>query len=220
MQHFKRAVSQNLKLPAGGPIGWLVKELVFMRTNDVVEVQTAKLLNIRPHHRVLEVGFGPGVGLKEALSYIGKDGPGKVYGLELSPQMVNVATKRLQPYIASGQLQLTLGDVMKLPYPDNSMDGIFHVNCFYFWDDLHQGCRELYRVLSPGGSVATAMNRTVVEKSVERGLNSYARHTDPQEYMKALEKAGFVGFREEEIGEGKNKMYGYIASKEGKDSSP
>ncbi|CAH1257228.1 Hypp1799 [Branchiostoma lanceolatum] len=217
MQHFKRAVSQNLKLPTGGPIGWLVKELIFLRTNDPCEVQAAKLLNIQPHHQVLEVGFGPGVGLKEALGYIGKDDPGKVYGLELSPQMVHVATKRLQPYIASGKLQLTVGDVMNLPYPDGSMDRIFHVNCFYFWDDLHQGCRELYRVLSPGGAVATTMNRTLVKKGVDGGLNMYARRTDPEEYMKALERAGFVGLKEEEFGEGKNKIYGYTASKEGED---
>ena len=39
---------------------------MFKKRNRFLEINAVRLCNIQPHHQVLEVGFGPGVGLKEA----------------------------------------------------------------------------------------------------------------------------------------------------------
>ena len=38
--------------------------------NSILEKNAARLCNIQPHHHVLEVGFGPGIGLQHALQYV------------------------------------------------------------------------------------------------------------------------------------------------------
>lgn len=46
----------------------LQKTLEF--SNRLMEIQTVELCQIKPDHKVLEVGFGPGVGLQAAYRYI------------------------------------------------------------------------------------------------------------------------------------------------------
>ncbi|XP_035673552.1 uncharacterized methyltransferase YdaC-like [Branchiostoma floridae] len=213
MQSFKEAFSRHLRHPSTGPVGWLVKHIL-VRTNRYLEKEAARLLGIQPHDRVLEVGFGPGLGLQYALEHIGGDGRGKVYRLEISPEMIHSATKRLHRHIASGKLHLTLGNVMNLPYPDNSMDRIFHVNCYYFWDDLDQGCKELNRVLSPGGAMITTMDYKTLKLSIKRDLNAYADKYDPYAYMKSLEQTGFTGVRMEHLKDGVKDFEAIFACKE------
>ena len=41
-----------------------------IKKNSYLEVAAVELCEIRPNHRVLEVGFGPGVGLKAALDKV------------------------------------------------------------------------------------------------------------------------------------------------------
>ena len=44
-------------------------------------------LNIQPNYKVLEVGFGTGIGIKAALKKV-ENGHGRVYGVDISEQMV------------------------------------------------------------------------------------------------------------------------------------
>ncbi|XP_066276458.1 uncharacterized methyltransferase YdaC-like [Branchiostoma lanceolatum] len=213
MQSFKEAFSRHLRHPSTGPVGWLVKQFL-VRRNGYLEKEAARLLGIQPHDSVLEVGFGPGVGLQYALGQMGGDGRGKVHGLEMSPDMIHSATKRLHKHIASGKLQLTLGNVMELPYPDDSMDRIFHVNCYYFWDDLDQGCKELYRVMSPGGAMVCTLNSKMVKLTIEKDFNKYADKYDPDGYMTSLERTGFTGVRIEHLQDGEKSFEAIFAGKE------
>ena len=43
------------------------------------------------------------------------------------------------------------GDLRALPLPDQAVDGVAAINCFYFLDDPVAGIREAQRVLRPGG---------------------------------------------------------------------
>ena len=45
-------------------------QTVFKKRNTNLERNAVRLCNIAPHHQVLEVGFGPGIGLEEAYHYI------------------------------------------------------------------------------------------------------------------------------------------------------
>ena len=52
-----------------------------------MENAVVKHLDVQPYHKVLEVGFGPGAGLSAALKKV-EHGNGKVYGIDISEQMV------------------------------------------------------------------------------------------------------------------------------------
>ncbi|EDO35399.1 predicted protein [Nematostella vectensis] len=119
--------------------------------NEILEHQAVETLGIQPNHRILEVGFGPGVGLAAALRRV-KEGSGKVYGVDISSIVLSLTNQAFATEIKSGKLEIVQADVINLPYGKNFFDGIFHTNCYYFWPDIPLAIRELNRVLKPGVS--------------------------------------------------------------------
>ena len=53
---------------------------------------------------MLEVGFGPGIGLQEACKHIQS---GSVYGIDISEKMIEDASKRLAIQISAGKVFLS-----------------------------------------------------------------------------------------------------------------
>ncbi len=102
----------------------------------------------RPGESILEVGFGPGDGLREIL----RCAPGcRLAGIDRSAPMLAMATRRNRRALADGRLDLRIGSTERLPWPDASFDAILAVNVAYFFDETGLAMRELARVLKPGG---------------------------------------------------------------------
>jgi len=112
---------------------------------------TVSLLDIQPHHRVLEIGFGPGVSTQMAGDKAAK---GFVAGIDHSKMMVQAASKRNSDAIRSGRMELNQGDVTLLPYPDESFDIAFSLHSIYFWQNPVDALKEIKRVLKSGGLLA------------------------------------------------------------------
>ncbi len=93
---------------------------------------------------VCEIGCGPG----QVSRYL-KDRGVDVRGIDLSPEMVNVA-RGLNPDIPFSQ-----GDMLNLDVPDNSFAGIvlFYSIIHIQRADVTRALRELSRVLSPQGKL-------------------------------------------------------------------
>ena len=109
---------------------------------------TVSLLGIQPHHRLLEIGFGPGVSTQLASE---KASEGFVAGIDHSRTMVQAASQRNATAIRSGRVELKQGEVSSLPYPDQSFDIAFSLHSIYFWANPVDCLEELRRVLKPGG---------------------------------------------------------------------
>ena len=105
--------------------------------------------------------------------------------------MVEVVNRALRSEITSGKLQIDLGDVASLPYPDASMDRIYHCNCYYFWPEPTRVAGELYRVLKPRGFMVTAMCLDAIRLTARRGLLQ-GTSWEPEPYMETLRSAGFA----------------------------
>ncbi|XP_022112166.1 uncharacterized protein LOC110991207 isoform X2 [Acanthaster planci] len=180
----KNSIARNLRNPSTGFVARMVIK-VFKQQNAYMERNAVRLCRLEPHHHVLEVGFGPGVGLKAAAEAIVD---GKVYGIDYSEEMVKEAQGYLDSEIASGKVQVDLGDAASLPYPDTSMDRIFHCNCYYFWPDQAKVARELHCVLKPGGFMVTVLPLELVRRSAAQGYLPGA-NWEPEPYMEALRRA-------------------------------
>ncbi|XP_072419254.1 uncharacterized methyltransferase YdaC-like [Chiloscyllium punctatum] len=182
-------LTKQLSEPTQGPWGWMVKKILEGK-GKLVEVNAVKLCDIQPESVVLELGFGPGLGLQEAAKRLTLP-KGKLYGLDYSEYMYRVASRRLQPDIQTGKVTLFHGSVEHIPLEDNVVDRVFHCNCYYYWPDLQSGCREIYRVMKPGGLMVTTLTLEVLKKVVAAGLLKDTKWP-PEPYMAALRDTGFI----------------------------
>ncbi|MGV9334331.1 class I SAM-dependent methyltransferase [Nocardia sp. NPDC003726] len=96
---------------------------------------------------VLDVGTGPG----ELLARLVSRRPDlHLHGIDLSPHMIDLAEAKL----SGGTVELSVGDVAALPYPDDSFDLVVSSLSMHEWPDVGRATAELARVLRPGGAVA------------------------------------------------------------------
>jgi ubiquinone/menaquinone biosynthesis C-methylase UbiE len=144
-----RFIASQFRTPSG-LLGRLIGKGM-ARGNEPEARWTIDLLNIQPHTRVLEIGFGPGV----AIQYAAERAPqGHVSGIDYSKTMVQIARKRNASAIGTGLVDLTYGDVRSLPYEDAAFDRAVTIHCIYFWAEPITCLREVRRVLRMNGVLA------------------------------------------------------------------
>ncbi|XP_069107489.1 demethylmenaquinone methyltransferase-like isoform X5 [Argopecten irradians] len=185
------AIGRNLRKPEATLLGRFVKKN-FEKKNGFIELEAVRLCDIQPNHQVLEVGFGPGIGVQAAYNIV-KGGEGTIHGVDFSEEMVRIATKRLEKGISDGKVKLIHGDVSSMPFlQSNTFNRIFHCNCYYFWPDMSKAMNELHRVMKPGGVMVTAMNYERVKHIQAEGF--FAKVGDPtlDRYLSALDSCGFI----------------------------
>jgi ubiquinone/menaquinone biosynthesis C-methylase UbiE len=134
----------------GRAAGWVMAKRGSNRQRNVWAVG---LLDVQPHDRALEIGFGPGVAVRE---FARRATSGLVVGIDHSEVMVRQARKRNAAAVRAGRVDLRLGTAERLPAFDASFDKILAVNSLMFWNDPVDRLVELRRLLRPGGRIAIA----------------------------------------------------------------
>ncbi len=112
---------------------------------------TVSLLDIQLTDSILELGFGPGIAIQRVAALATE---GFVAGIDFSHAMVSVARKRNAQAVKAGRVELKYGDVVELPFDDNSFDKAFSIHSIYFWSEPITALKEVLRVLKPGGMLA------------------------------------------------------------------
>lgn len=114
---------------------------------------------LKPGQRVLEVGPGPGLGLRLAAGQVGPRG--HVLGIDPSPLMRQMATARCAALVAAGVVELAEGTAERTGGATSSVDAAISVNNIMLWD-RPAGLAELARVLRPGGRLVVTVHRHVL----------------------------------------------------------
>lgn len=117
-----------------GPFGWELRRL---------QRETIARLGLRPGHRVLDLGCGPGDGA----AFVAERGADAV-GLDYSPGMLAAAR-----HVGALRGRLLRGDAGKLPFADRSFDKVLCTNSFHHYPAHVAALREIHRVLKPGGQL-------------------------------------------------------------------
>jgi len=110
--------------------------------------------DLKPGHRVLDLGTGTG---SVAVAAAGLVGPaGKVTAVDISPDMLALTRRRL---VESGHTNVDLreGRAEQLPVDDGSFDVVLASLSLMYAIDRAAAAREIRRVLRPGGRFVAAV---------------------------------------------------------------
>jgi ubiquinone/menaquinone biosynthesis C-methylase UbiE len=150
------SLGESLLLRAfGRPQGVLGRlgGIIMARMNRNIAVRAIELLHVQAHDRVLEIGFGPGVGVELLASLVLS---GRVDGVDYSEEMVRQATFRNAAAIDANRVGLRQGSVEDLLFENGTFDKVLAINSMQVWPNAVTGLREIQRVMKRGGRVALA----------------------------------------------------------------
>jgi SAM-dependent methyltransferase len=134
-----------------GLAGHVVGRILATRPSNLLRTQWAiERLDVQAGHHVLEIGFGPGIGIA---SLVARVGDGVVWGIDHSGVMVRTAARRNRAAVADGRVRLIQGSVEHLPDLGQPLDRILAVNNAGMWPEPEVRLRELRDHLRPGGVV-------------------------------------------------------------------
>ncbi|MEK9171971.1 MAG: class I SAM-dependent methyltransferase [Patescibacteria group bacterium] len=133
--------------------GWKKWDDLMMDFLKPMGDEIIRLINPQDADIVLDVAAGTGEpGLTIATMLKG----GKVIITDLSEDMLEIArenaTKR-----GIGNIETRVCDVSELPFADNTFDAISCRFGFMFFPDMLLAAKEMFRVLKPGGRIATSV---------------------------------------------------------------
>ena len=146
---------RNPRGAAGSIVGWL---MAFV--NDEPNRLAIDALDPRPGETVLELGFGPGWGLRTIAAR-----GAQVYGVDQSARMLEQAKRMNEVAVSRGRMVLVRGAFSPLPWIDEMFDKVLLVNVVYFLDPQGRDISEVYRVLRSGGRLVIYVTaRETMEK--------------------------------------------------------
>ncbi len=140
-----------------------------------------KLLAIQEGEMVLEIGFGTGFALCELAKSIGKTG--KAYGIDVTPQMVEITRKRLQKEGLTDRAELYAEDARSMPFEDGLFDAVYMASTLELFDtpDIPKVLREIKRVLKASGRLGVvSMSREGYENRLSLRLYEWLHKKIPK----------------------------------------
>ncbi len=152
------------------------------------------LIELKPGDTVLDLGSGGGIDVLLSAKRVGPTG--KVYGLDMTDEMLALAREN-QKKAGATNVEFLKGEIESIPLPDNSVDVIISNCVINLSADKGRVLREAFRVLKPGGrfAVSDVVVRgdlpDAVRKSMELWVGCVAGALHEDEYRRLLTQAGF-----------------------------
>ncbi len=115
--------------------------------------QAFNYISRRPDQKVLEIGVGPGSTLEfypPRTDFV---------GIDISAKMIREAKKKAANLNSGSRFHLEVMDATTLDFPDNTFDVVMAAYVITTVQDPHRVCREIHRVVKPGGQII-AVNHT------------------------------------------------------------
>ena len=108
-----------------------------------------RFLELTPDAEVLDCGCGGGANIKRLLKLCPK---GTVWGIDYSPVSVEKSKRVNEAAVTKGRCDVLRASVTELPFESEQFNAVTAFEPVYFWPDLPQCFREVWRVLKSGGT--------------------------------------------------------------------
>src|SRR2546422_4829712 len=153
------------------------------------------LIQLEPGQAVLDLGSGGGLDVLLSAQRVGPNG--RVYGLDMTDEMLALAREN-QRRAGVANVEFLKGEIEQIPLPDASVDVIISNCVVNLSADKRRVLREAFRVLKPGGrfAVSDVVVRgevpLAVRRSMELWVGCVAGALEDTEYQRLLTEVGFV----------------------------
>ena len=150
---------------------------------------------LKPGETVLDLGSGGGIDVFLAAKMVGPEG--KVYGVDMTPNMIELARRNAEK-VGAKNVEFRLGEIEQLPIESGSVDVIISNCVINLSPDKGQVFREAFRVLRPGGrlQVSDIVWTKEVPDSVKGDMESWAGciagALTESDYLGSIKSAGFT----------------------------
>jgi len=155
----------------------------------------AALAELHEGETVLDLGSGGGIDVLLSSRRVGSSG--KVYGLDMTDEMLALAREN-QRVAGVANVEFLKGELENIPLPDGSVDVIISNCVVNLSADKDRALSEAFRVLRPGGrfAVSDVVVRGAVPAEVRRSvalwIGCLAGALEEKEFEARLKKAGFA----------------------------
>ncbi len=147
-------------------------------------------LQISPNSKILDIGCGGGANIKR-ISEISKTA--KIYGVDYSPTSVEVSSQLNADLITQKRVEISLGNIEKLNFSDDSFDIVTAFETIYFWPEILENFKEVKRVLKNDGLFFVFLEGTTKETLDFWSENVFLKNKlQVEEVVDLLKKAGFM----------------------------
>jgi SAM-dependent methyltransferase len=149
---------------------------------------------LKPGQVVLDLGSGGGIDCFLAAKMVGETG--KVFGVDMTPEMIALARKNAAR-VGATNVEFRLGEIERLPIDESSVDVIISNCVINLSPDKDQVFREAFRVLKPGGRLQVSdivWTRPVpedVKGDMEKWAGCIAGALLESDYLAKIRAAGF-----------------------------
>lgn len=156
------------------------------------------LASLKKGEVVLDLGSGAGFDCFLAANQVGETG--KVIGVDMTAEMLDKARENARKG-AYGNVEFRLGEIENLPVADNHVDIIISNCVINLAPDKKRVFREGFRVLKPGGRlmVSDIVLLQELPEEIRNSIGAYlgcvAGAVTKNDYMQAIQAAGFQGIR-------------------------
>ncbi len=152
------------------------------------------LAHLSPGETVLDLGSGGGIDVLLSAKRVGPNG--KVYGLDMTDEMLALAREN-QRQAGIENVEFLRGEIEDIPLPDRSVDVIISNCVVNLSPDKDRVLAEAFRVLKTGGRLAISdivVRGSIpreIRPSIELWIGCVAGALEESEYRDKLAKAGF-----------------------------
>ena len=152
------------------------------------------LIDLLEGETVLDLGSGGGIDVLLSAKRVGPTG--KVYGVDMTDEMLMLAREN-QRKAGATNVEFLKGEIEKIPLPDNSVDVVISNCVINLSADKDRVLAEAFRVLRPGGRFAVSDVVVLgnvpddIRRNMELWIGCIAGALRDSEYVTKLAKAGF-----------------------------
>ena len=158
--------------------------------------QAIELMEIPAGARILDLGCGSGWASR---LMAGKAQLGKVIGIDISDEMVQLATDTSKDF---SNIEFKVASAEALPFSDNEFTHVFSMESLYYYSNMPAALKEVYRVLDDGGRFVTVVDLYFENEPSHQWIPTLTvpvQLLSIPNYRNVFEEAGFVNVKDRRL---------------------